>query len=151
MPRIFEEYVPGTAWEFGRVAFSRESILEFARRYDPQPFHVDPDGAARSIFGELIASGWHTGVETLRLMVDHVLSKTANLGSPGMTEVRWPRPVRVGDVISVRLTIADAVPSRSKPDRGIVSLLVETLNQRRETVMRFTMTLFVRRAGGQPR
>ena len=146
IPRFFEEYAAGQTWEFGDVELSEQSIVEFARRYDPQVFHVDREAAKQSAFGELVASGWHTGVESVRLLVDHLFSKTANLGSPGMDEVRWPRPVRPGDVLSVRLTVLEARQSQSKPDRGVVRADIETLNQHREVVMSMKMAFFVRRS-----
>jgi acyl dehydratase len=145
IPSFLEDYAVGQTWEFGRVDLSEQSIVEFARQYDPQPFHLDPEAAKQSIFGGLIASGWHTGAASMRLFVEHFVSKTASLGSPGMNDVGWPRPVRPGDVLSVRLTILDARASRSRPDRGLVNALVETLNQDREVVMTLKMGFFVHR------
>lgn len=134
-PRHFEDYVPGTVVEVGPIAVSEAEVIDFGRRFDPQPFHVDPAQAAQSPFGGLIASGWHTGSLMMRLLVDHFLPRTAGLGSPGLDELRWLAPVRPGDALSVRITVLEANRSRSKPDRGMVRTLIEVLNQRREVVM----------------
>ncbi len=133
--RYFEDYVTGSVHEFGRIAVDERDVIEFARRYDPQPFHADPEAARRSLFGGLIASGWHTAGLMMRLVVEHYLSHVASLASPGVDELRWTQPVRPGDTLSVRATVLEARRSRSKPDRGIVYTLFEVLNQRREVVM----------------
>ena len=113
------------------------NIHDFASQFDPQPIHLDPDGAAREIFGGVIASGWHTAALVMRLFVAHYLSKVATLPSPGIDELRWVRPVRPGDTLRVRVTVVDARRSQSKPDRGLVRGLVEVLNQADELVMSF--------------
>ncbi len=133
--RWFEDYAPGLVLEFGSVAVDGNEIIEFGRRYDPQSFHVDPEAAARSTFGGLIASGWQTGSLMMRLLAEHYLSPVSSLGSPGLDELRWLAPVRPGDVLSVRVTILAARRSQSRPDRGLVRALMEVLNQRREVVM----------------
>lgn len=133
--RYFEDCIPGTVFEFGEVQVSEGAIIEFARRFDPQTMHVDPETAARGPFGGLIASGWHTTAMMMRVVVDHFLPKHASLGSPGIDELRWLRPVRPGDVLRVRLTVLAATRSRSKPDRGVVRSLIEVLNQRGEVAM----------------
>jgi acyl dehydratase len=133
--RYFEDYVPGSVYEFGSIVVEEQDILDFAGRYDPQPFHVDPDKARKSPFGGIIASGWHTAAITMRLLVDHYISRAAGMGSPGSGPIRWLRPVRPGDVLSIRVTIQKATHSRIKPDRGIVRAFVETMNQQREVVM----------------
>ena len=133
--RYFEDYQVGMVDEFGEVLVTAEEIVEFARRYDPQTMHVDPGAAATGPFGGLIASGWHTGSLTMRLFVDHYLSKVATLPSPGIDELRWVRPVRPGDTLRMRVTVVEARRSKSKPDRGIVRSLVEVLNQNGEVVM----------------
>jgi acyl dehydratase len=135
VPRYFEDYIVGAAHEFGSIAVEEAEIIAFARRFDPQPFHLDPQAAKESIFGGLIASGWHTASMMMRLVVDHYLTHTTSLGSPGVDELRWIKPVRPGDMLSVRATILEATRSRSKPDRGLVRTLVEVLNQRGEVVM----------------
>jgi acyl dehydratase len=133
--RYFEDYVPGAVFEYGEIPVAKDEIVEFARRFDPQYTHVDPERALQGPFGGLIASGWHTAAMMMRLIVDNFLPKSASLGSPGIDELRWLRPVRPGDVLSVRLSILEAARSRSKPDRGVVRTLCEVLNQNREVVM----------------
>ena len=133
--RYFEDYVAGSVHEFGRIAVDEREVIEFATRYDPQPFHTDPQAAQRSPFGGLIASGWHTAGLMMRLVVEHYLSRVASLASPGVDELRWTQPVRPGDTLSVRATVLEARRSRSKPDRGIVYTRFEVLNQRGEVVM----------------
>jgi acyl dehydratase len=133
--RYFEDYLPGAVYEFGGAEVSEAEIVDFARRWDPQPMHVDAEAAARGRFGGLIASGWQTAAIMMRLFVDHFLSKTASLASPGIDELRWTRPVRPGDVLRIRVTVLDATRSRSRPDRGMVRTLVEVLNQNDEIVM----------------
>jgi acyl dehydratase len=127
--RYLEDFPPGAVYEAGTVTVSEAEIVEFARRYDPQAFHVDPAAARASIYGGLIASGWHTVALTMRLLVDHVLGDSSGLGSPGVDEVRWLLPVRPGDTLAVRLTVLEARPSRSKPDRGLMRFRVEVENQ----------------------
>jgi acyl dehydratase len=133
--RWFEDYRPGLVLQFGAVAVDEAEVVEFARRYDPQPFHVDAGAAAAGAYGGLIASGWHTGSLMMRLLVEHYLSPASSLGSPGLDELRWLAPVRPGDVLSVRVTILETRRSRSKPDRGLVRSRIEVLNQRGEVVM----------------
>jgi acyl dehydratase len=142
--RYFEDYVPGMVEEFGGVVVEEAEIIDFGKRFDPQEFHTDPAGAARGPFGGLIASGWHTGALMMRMFADHYLSKASSLGSPGIDELRWPRPVRPGDTLRVRVTVLDARVSRSKPDRGIVNTLAEVLNQSGEVVMSLKATTLVR-------
>jgi acyl dehydratase len=133
--RYFEDYVPGTVCEFGQVRVSEDEIIKFARRFDPQYIHIDPGAAMQGPFGGLIASGWHTAAMTMRLVVDHFLPQTASLGSPGIDELRWLRPVRPGDVLRVRVSVIEATRSRSKPDRGIVHTVMEVLNQNGEVAL----------------
>jgi acyl dehydratase len=133
--RYFEDYLPGAVFEYGEVPVTEAEIVEFARRFDPQYIHVDLKRAAQGPFGGLIASGWHTAAMMMRLIVDNFLPKRASLGSPGIDELRWLRPVRPGDVLSVQLSILEATRSRSKPDRGVVRTLCEILNGNREVVM----------------
>ena len=133
--RYFEDYVAGSVHEFGRITVEEHDVVEFARRYDPQPFHINPDAARETQFGGLIASGWQTAGWMMRLVVDHYLSHVASLASPGVDELRWTQPVRPGDTLSVRATVLETRRSRSKPDRGIVYTLFDVLNQRGEVVM----------------
>ena len=133
--RYFEDYLPGAVHEFGSITVEEAEIIEFARRFDPQPFHTDPEKAKQSAFGGLIASGWHTASLTMRLLVDHYVSKVASLGSPGVDEVRLRKPVRPGDTLSVRVTILESKLSRSKPGQGTIRSYIEALNQHRDVVM----------------
>jgi acyl dehydratase len=143
-PRYFEDYAEGSVHEFGSIRVGEEDIIAFAKRFDPQPFHTDPDSAKATVYGGLIASGWHTGSVAMRLLVDHYLPGAASLGSPGLDELRWLRPVRPGDKLSIRVTILEARRSASKPDRGLVRSHVEVLNQERETVMSMNPINFMR-------
>jgi acyl dehydratase len=144
--RWFEDYVPGSVHEFGSIGVTEEEVLAFGRRFDPQTFHTDIEAARSTEYGGLIASGWHTAALMMRLYSDHYLSKVSTLVSPGVDELRWLRPVRPGDTLSLRVTVAEARRSRSRPDRGIVRSAVEVLNQRGETVMTVTaMNFFLRR------
>jgi acyl dehydratase len=127
--RFFEDYIPGSISTFGTITVKDEEIIEFATRYDPQVFHTDPSAARKTVYGGLVASGWHTAAMAMRLLVEHYLSPSSSMGSPGVDELRWLKPVRPGDRLSVRVTIAEARRSRSKPDRGIVRTNVEVLNQ----------------------
>lgn len=133
--RFFEDFVPGSIHQLGSVQVSEQEIIEFARRFDPQPFHTDPLAARESIFGGLIASGWHTGALMMRMLVAEYIPHASSLGSPGVDEIRWLQPVRPGDSLSVRVTVLEARRSRSRPDRGVVRSQCEVLNQRGEVVM----------------
>jgi acyl dehydratase len=132
--RYFEDYPVGAVFEFGSMTVSQADIIEFARRYDPQDMHIDPAIAADGPFGEVIASGWHTVALMMRMLVDNFLPKNG-LAAPGIDELRWPRPVRPGDTLHVRITVVEARRSRSKPDRGLVTSFVEVLNQNNEVVL----------------
>ena len=133
--QFFEDYPVGAVYGGGPVAVSEQDILDFARRYDPQPMHVDKAAAEAGPFGGLIASGWHTGSLTMQLMVRHFVPTPGNLPSPGLDELRWLRPVRPGDRLSLRATVESARLSRSKPGQGVVTSLVEVLNQDGDVVM----------------
>jgi acyl dehydratase len=133
--RYFEDYPVGSVHECGPIPVTEEEIMEFARRYDPQYFHTDPEAAKQSIYGGLIASGWHTAALMMRLLVDNVISPVASLGSPGVKELRWLQPVRPGDALSIRVTVREARRSRSRPDRGVLEFHVDVTNQDRVTVM----------------
>ena len=138
--RYFEDLNAGEVFELGTVAVTEAEILEFAERYDPQPFHVDREAAERSIYGGLIASGWHTCALFMRLLATGFLNDTASLGSPGVEEIRWPAPVRPGDDLAGRLEIVSTRPSRSRPDRGIVTSRGILTNQDDTTVLSLAAT-----------
>ncbi len=133
--RYFEDFQPGEVSEVGPYVVSREEIIAFAKQFDPQPFHLSDEGGRDSIFGGIIASGWHTASICHKLITEGVLSKSASLGSPGLDELRWLRPVRPGDSLSVRVEVLSVTPSRSKPDRGAIKFRFEVKNQQGETVM----------------
>jgi acyl dehydratase len=143
--RFLEGYSPGHVYEFGAITVSEAEILDFAARYDPQYFHLDPVKAAASEFGGVIASGFHTASLAMRLYVDHYLSHVASLASPGVDDLRWPNPLRPGDSVRIRVTILEARPSRSKADRGIVRGRVEAINQRDELVLSMTVVSIIGR------
>jgi acyl dehydratase len=138
--RYYEDYEPGSVYEYGHVGVTAAEIVEFAERFDPQPIHTDPVFAATGPFGGLIASGWHTCGIMMRLIADHYLSRVASLASPGVDELRWPAPLRPGDRLRLRMTVLDARPSRSKPTRGIVRTRAELLNQQDQLVLSLVAT-----------
>jgi acyl dehydratase len=142
MARYFEDYGQGVTFECGSVHLDEESMIAFAKEYDPQPFHTDPgiDGP----FGGLIASGWHTVSLVMRVLVDNFLSPESSLGGAGVDELRWPAPVRPGDTLYVRATVVYARRSESKPDRGVIRTLVEAVNEDGVTVMSLTPINFIR-------
>ena len=145
-PRYFEDYIAGTTYKFGPILVEAEEIMAFARRFDPQPFHTDPEAAQQSMYGGLIASGWHTAGLMMRLIVtNHYLSPASSLGSPGVDEIRWLQPVRPGDLLSVRVTVLETTPSRSRPDRGIIRSFIEVVNQEGQVVMSMKAVNFMRR------
>jgi acyl dehydratase len=133
--RYFEDYTPGDVYEFGTITVTEPEIIEFARQFDPQYFHVHPEKAVESRFGGIIASGWHTAGLAMRLYVDHFLSHVASLASPGVDDLRWPNPVRPGDTLRIRVAILEARLSRSKADRGVVRATIEAINQKDELVL----------------
>jgi acyl dehydratase len=133
--RWFEDYLPGAVHEFGSIAVEEAEVVAFARRFDPQLFHTDPETARAGEHGGLIASGWHTAALMMRLYADHYLPGDSTLVSPGVDELRWVQPVRPGDSLSIRVTVLDVRVSRTRPDRGIVRSGVEVLNQDGVVVM----------------
>jgi acyl dehydratase len=134
--RYFEDYVVGTTREHGSVEVDEADVIDFGRRFDPQPFHADPAAAAAGPFAGLIASGWHTCALMMRLLAEDYLSPASSLGSPGVDELRWLRPVRPGDRLTLRTTVEDARLSRSKPDRGMVRTRLEMVGRDGEVVLR---------------
>jgi acyl dehydratase len=141
----FEDFHAGQVLEMGEVTVSKEEIIAFARQYDPQPFHIDSERAKVSAFGGLIASGWHTVALLMRLMVDGMLNHTVSMGSPGVKEIRWLKPVRPGDTLQARLHIVDCTPSKSRPNMGVLQSRSEVFNQHGEVVMTLEGTHFLGR------
>ena len=131
----FEDMEVGSVTECGEHTFTHDEIVEFAEKFDPQPFHVDDDAAAASPFGGLIASGWHTCSVMMGLLVRNAFAGSTSMGSPGIDEIRWLKPVRVGDTIRMTNAVLDKRVSSSKPDRGLVSTEWRGINQHGETVI----------------
>jgi acyl dehydratase len=146
----FEDFEPGQDIDLGTRAVTEEEIVAFAGAFDPQPFHVDRDAAAASIYGGVIASGWHTCSMMMRMVVDGLLNRSASMGSPGLDGVRWLAPVRAGDTLNVRYRTVQVKPSASKPDRGVVWSKWVAINQHGETVCTVEgMGMFGRRPGAE--
>ena len=142
----FEDLVVGAETEFGTYEVTRAEVIDFARKYDPQPFHLSDEAAAKTHFGRIAASGWHTAAMTMGVIARRVVDEEqAGLGSPGIDELRWKKPVYPGDTITVRGKILEKTPSRSKP--GIGSFRTETTvtNQHGELVMNFISIILMRR------
>jgi acyl dehydratase len=133
--RYYEDFEVGEITEIGPVTVSEEEIVEFASRYDPQPFHIDPEAAKSSPFGGLIASGWHTTALFMGMFVRGILLDSASMGSPGVEEIRWTAPVRPGDRLTARVTVTDVQPSANTPGRGTVFTASEVFNQDETLVM----------------
>jgi acyl dehydratase len=143
---FFEDLRPGDVSTFGGITVTRDAIVEFARDFDPQPFHLDEDAARETFVGRLIASGWHSCAMQMRMVCDGWLLRASSMGAPGIEEVKWLRPVLPGDTLRVRQTILDAKTSRSRPDTGLVHFQLEMLNGADEPVMSQTMwVMFGRR------
>jgi acyl dehydratase len=133
--RYFEDFSQGQTFELGSFTLTADEIIDFARRYDPQPMHTDPRAAERSIYGGLIASGWQTAINFMRLVVDAIIRDSDSIGSPGIDQLRWLKPVRPGDTLRARFSILDARPSNSRPEWGIVRSRGEVFNQADELVL----------------
>lgn len=138
----WEDFIPGTREQMGKVTVNKDEVIEFASRYDPQLFHIDEAEADKSIYGGIIASGWHTCSMVMRLMCDSYLLNSTSLGSPGIEEVKWLSPVYPGDVLTAFRTVVDSRVSKSKTDRGIVKTFWETENQNGDLVMSMSGTNF---------
>ncbi len=134
MTWYFEDFEVGKTYQSGSRTVSEEEIIAFAREFDPQPFHIDREAAEQSYYGGIIASGWHTCSMIMRMMVDGSLGESSSMGSPGVDEVRWLKPVRGGDTLKVSSTVLEMRPSKSKPDRGVVVYQWEARNQHDELV-----------------
>jgi acyl dehydratase len=131
----WEDFPVGQVREFGRYEVTREAVLAFAREFDPQPFHLDDAAAEASLFGRLAASGWHTCAMAMRMLCDGYLLESASLGSPGIENLRWTKPVYPGDVLHVRLEVLEARPLASRPSVGLVRSRTSVLNQSDEIVL----------------
>ena len=131
----WEDLQPGSVRRLGSVTPTVEEIREFARKFDPQPFHLDEEAGRRSVFGGLCASGWHTCSMAMRLTVDHFLGESSSMGSPGLENIRWMKPVYPGDTLTLTHRVTDSRPLNSKPDIGLVRAIWEMHNQRGEQVL----------------
>ena len=144
--RYLEDYTEGARYSFGVESVNAEEIMEFARRYDPQSIHTDPEAAADGPFGGLIASGWQTAALMMRLFADYYLTSVASLASPGIDELRWVRPLRPGDRLTLQCETTGVRPSRTKPDRGILTTGVTLVNQDGDPILTATaMNMVARR------
>jgi acyl dehydratase len=144
--KYFEDVQVGDVMRFGRYEVIREEMLEYARQFDPQPFHLDEEAARRSIFGGLIASGWHTGAMFIRMVAEHMTPQHATAGAMGFDDLKWIRPVRPGDVLSVESVVREKVELRSRPDRGLVKIESRIRDQRGEAVMSLvSLVIYLRR------
>ncbi len=145
----FEDFVPGQEFDLGTRTVNEDEIIAFATQFDPQPFHIDKEAAAKSIYGGVIASGWHTCAMIMRMVVDGMPCANSSMGSPGLDGVRWLQPVRAGDTLSLRHLTKDVKVSNSKPDRGVVWSKWTATNQRGEEVCTIDgMAMFRRRPAG---
>ena len=146
---FWEDFVPDVRELMGEVTVDLEEVVTFAKRYDPQPLHVDVQEAEKSIYGGIIASGWHTCSMVMRLMCDSYLVNSSSLGSPGIEEVKWLSPVYPGNVLSAFRTVVETRASASKPDRGIVKTFWEVENEKGQLVMSMIgINFFLRREAG---
>jgi acyl dehydratase len=147
----FEDFSPGWTAEYGPRRVTREEMIGFAAQFDPQPMHLDEAAAARTMLGGLGASGWYTCAVMMRMIADGLLHDSASMGSPGIDEVKWLKPVRPGDSLTVRGSVLSARASRSKPDRGFVTLHWEVSNDRGDKVMTLVCPqMLLRRNAGAP-
>ena len=133
--RYFEDFRVGDVIDLGSTSASAEEIITFAKQYDPQPFHIDPEEAKHSAFGTLVASGWHSSALFMRLLVDNLLNETISMGSPGVDEVRWRKPVHPDEKLHARFTVLECTTSKSRPNMGIVRSSCELTNPEGEVVM----------------
>jgi len=134
----FEDFVPGFVLEAKGPTVTKEAIINFATQFDPQPFHLSEEGAKASLFGNLCASGWHTAAMTMRMMCDAYLLDSSSLGSPGIENMKWVKPVFVGDTLHGKLTVLEQRPSKSKPFMGSVLAKWDVMNQKGEMVLEMT-------------
>lgn len=144
-----EDFAPGQTFDLGSIHVTHDQVVNFAEQFDPQPFHLDIDAGGQSIFGGLIASGWHTCSLMMRLVVDNLFSRTATLGSPGVNQIRWMLPVRPGDTLTASTRVLAVTSSVSKPDRGTVEFHYEVRNQSDQQVLAMQGISMFRRREGQ--
>jgi acyl dehydratase len=143
--QYFEDYLVGQVFNSGRLRVDREAIVAFAREFDPQPYHLDEEAARNSIFGELVASGWHTAALTMRLLVEREFRPAGGILGVGLDELSWPRPVRPGDELHLTTEVLDVQPSKSRSDRGMIRVRNTTFNHNDEAVQIFIPKIIVPR------
>jgi acyl dehydratase len=149
--RYLDDFAVGQTFGSGRMRIDEDRIKSFAAEFDPQPFHLDPEAARKSLFGGLAASGWHTAALTMRLLVESEIKPAGGIVGAGFDELRWPRPVRPGDELRVESEVLEVRPSKSRPGQGIIKVRTTTLNQNGEAVQIFVGNLVVpRRPASQP-
>lgn len=141
----YEDAKVGEVETAGSYTVTEDEIIEFAEQYDPQPFHVDPEAATESPFGSLIASGWHTGAITMRLLVTGIFGPEGSLGSPGVESLRWPNPLLPGETVSIETVVENKRPLESDPTRGLLETHTKTLADDETVVMEMDSIVFVRR------
>ena len=142
---FYEDLEPGTTRNFGAYEVTREEVMDFASKYDPQPFHLDDEAAAQTHFGRLSASGWHTCAMTMRMMVENMMNeKSAGLGSPGVDELRWRKPVYPGDTLRCETEVFEKRRSASRPEMGIFKSRIRTYNQNDEIVLEMVSNALIR-------
>lgn len=141
----YEDIEVGSQQSFGRYAVTRQEVVDFASKYDPQPFHLDDDAAARTYFGRLSASGWHTCAMTMRMLVENMsVVEQAGLGSPGVDNLRWVKPVYPGDVLRCETEVIEKRRSKSRPDMGLFKSRCRTFNQKDELVLEMVSNGLIR-------
>jgi len=145
--RYFDDFAVGQTFGSGRRKIDKDGIKRFACEFDPQPFYLHEEAARGTMFGGLVASGWHTAAATMRLMVEGELKPRGGIIGAGFEELRWPRPVRPGDELRIESEVLDMRPSKSRPDRGLIKVRTTTLNQDGEAVQILVATLVVPRRG----
>ena len=143
--RYLEDFAPGQRFASGQLKVERERIKSFAAEFDPQPFHLDEEGAKGSVFGALAASGWHTAAMTMRLLVESELRPAGGIVGAGFDELLWPRPVRPDDTLHLEIEVLEVRPSKSRPEQGLIKVRTTTLNQNGEAVQVFVGNLIVPR------
>ena len=144
--RYFEDIEVGSSASFGRYEVTRDEVIEFASKYDPQPFHLSDEAAAETYFGRLSASGWHTCAMTMAMLVENMKGeKSAGLGSPGVDEIRWLKPVYPGDTLRVETELVEKTASKSRPEMGSFKSAVTVFNQHDEPVMRLKSIGLIRK------
>lgn len=140
--RYYEDFAVGESFTLGSVEMVEKEMIEFATQFDPQRFHIDPDAAAQTVYGGLIASGWHTGSLMMRLSADYFLGESS-LGAAGASELSWLAPVRAGDTLTLQIEVLSMRESNSRPNLGFLELTMELVNQNDETVIRVVPTMLI--------